>query len=136
MMTNFDAAGREACVVREARTNTPLQALNLMNDVTFNEAARFISQRMMKEAGPDIPSRLRHGFRLVLSRNPNEAELGVLQSNFNYHRDYFASDVSKAQALLKEGDSTADSNLKPAELAAYASVASLILNLDEAITIQ
>jgi len=136
MMTNFDAAGREACVVRETRTNTPLQALNLMNDVTFNESARFIGQRMMKEAGSDTQSRLRHGFRLVLSRNPNEAELGVLQSNFNYHRDYFASDLSKAQALLKEGDSPADPNLNPAELAAYASVASLILNLDEAITIQ
>ena len=136
MMTNFDAAGREACVVRETRTNTPLQALNLMNDVTFSEAARFIGQRMMKEAGADTQSRLRHGFRLVLSRNPSEAELGVLTSDFNYHRDYFASDPSKANALLKEGKSPADPSLKPAELAAYASVASLILNLDEAITIQ
>ena len=53
MMTNFDAAGREACIVRETRTNTPLQALNLMNDVTFIEAARFIGQRMMKEGGSD-----------------------------------------------------------------------------------
>ena len=70
-----------------------------MNDVTFIEAARFIGQRMMKEGGSDTASRLRHGFRLVLSRNPNEAELGVLQSNFNYHRDYFASDPSKAARL-------------------------------------
>ena len=136
MMTNFDAAGREACVVRETRTNTPLQALNLMNDVTFSEAARFIAQRMMKEAGSDVQSRLRHGFRLVLSRQPTDAETGVLQNSFNYHRDYFASDVSKAQALLKEGQSPADPSLNPAELAAYASVASLVLNLDEAITIQ
>jgi len=136
MMTNFDAAGREACVVRETRTNTPLQALNLMNDVTFSEAARFIAQRMMKEAGSDAPSRLRFGFRLVLSRPPTDAELGVLENNFNYHRDYFASDVSKARALLKEGESPADPSLNPAELAGYASVASLILNLDEAITIQ
>jgi hypothetical protein len=136
MMTNFDAAGREACVVRETRTNTPLQALNLMNDITFSEAARFIAQRMMKEAGSDVQSRLRHGFRLVLSRQPTDAEIGVLQNSLNFHRDYFASDVSKAQALLKEGQSPADTSLNPAELAAYASVASLVLNLDEAITIQ
>ena len=72
MMTNFDAAGREACVVRETRTNTPLQALNLMNDVTFNEAARFIGQRMMKEGGSDAASRLRYGFRLVSQRAADE----------------------------------------------------------------
>ena len=64
MMINFDAAGRESCVVRETRTNTPLQALNLMNDVTFLEAARFIGQRMMKEGGADAAARLRYGFRL------------------------------------------------------------------------
>ena len=109
MMMNFDAAGREACVVRETRTNTPLQALNLMNDVTFIEAARFIGQRMMKEGGSDTASRLRYGFRLVLwHAMPTAAELGVLQSNFNYHRDYFASDPTKAKAFLKEGDSPAD----------------------------
>lgn len=136
MMTNFDAAGREACVVRETRTNTPLQALNLMNDVTFTEAARFIGQRMMKEGGREAASRLRYGFRLVLSRAPNDAELTVLQNNLNYHRDYFASDSGKAQALLSEGESRSDTTLDPRELAAYASVASLILNLDEALTIQ
>ena len=103
MMTNFDAAGREACVVREVRTNTPLQALNLMNDVTFNEAARFIGQRMMKEGGSDAASRLNYGFRLILSRAPRTEELGVLESSLNYHRDYFSSDPKKAEALLKVG---------------------------------
>jgi len=136
MMTNFDAAGREACVVRETRTNTPLQALNLMNDVTFTEAARFIGQRMLKEGGVDAAARLRYGFRLVLSRQPNESEIKVLQDNLSYHRDYFASDLSKAKALLAEGDTRADASLDPAQLAAYASVASLMLNLDEAVTIQ
>ncbi len=136
MMSNFDAAAREACVVRETRTNTPLQALNLMNDVTFTEAARFIAQRMMKEAGTDSSARLSHGFRLVLGRAPLANELKLLQDNLAYHRDYFASDVGKAQTLLQEGETRADASLAPQELAAYASVASLMLNLDEAITIQ
>jgi hypothetical protein len=134
MMVNFDAANREACVVRETRTNTPLQSLNLMNDVTFVEAARFLGQRMMKEGGPDAASRLRYGFRLVLSRAPSPEELRLLQSNLAFHRDYFASDAARATALLRQGDSRADDSLPPAELAAYASVASLMLNLDEAVT--
>jgi hypothetical protein len=136
MMTNFDASGREACVVRETRTNTPLQALNLMNDVTFNEAARFIGKRMMKEGGSDPSSRLRYGFRLILSRAPSAEELKVLESSLNYHRDYFNSDLKKADALIKVGDSPADPSLSPQELASYASVASLMLNLDEAVNIQ
>ena len=63
-------------------------------------------------------------------------ELKLLQDNLAYHRDYFASDVGKAQTLLQEGETRADASLAPQELAAYASVASLMLNLDEAITIQ
>jgi hypothetical protein len=69
MMMNFDASQREACTVRENRTNTPLQALNLMNDVTFVEAARFIGQRMLLEGGAEADSRLRHGFRMALGRS-------------------------------------------------------------------
>ena len=71
MMMNFDSAQRETCVVRETRTDTPLQALNLMNDVTFVEAARFLGQRMMKEGGRDADARLRYGFRLALGRAPS-----------------------------------------------------------------
>jgi hypothetical protein len=134
MMVNFDAANREACVVRETRTNTPLQSLNLMNDVTFVEAARFLGQRMIKEGGDNPASRLGHGFRLVLSRAPSQEELHLLESNLAFHRDYFASDPARASSLLRQGDSPADPSLLPAELAAYASVGSLILNLDEAVT--
>jgi hypothetical protein len=134
MMLNFDAANREACVVREHRTNTPLQALNLMNDVTFVEAARFIGQRMMKEGGATPADRLRYGFRLVLARPPSAAEEQVLLDNLRYHLDYFASDERRAQGILRVGDSPADPALAARELAAYASVASLVLNLDEAVT--
>ncbi len=134
MMVNFDAANREACVVRETRTNTPLQALNLMNDVTFVEAARFIGQRMMKDGGAGAAERLRYGFRLVLARPPSAREEQVLVDNLRYHLDYFGSDEKRAAALLAAGESPADPALNPRELAAYAAAASLILNLDEAVT--
>ena len=133
MMMNFDAANREACVVRENRTNTPLQALNLMNDVTFLEAARFIGQRMLKEAGPDPVARLRHGFRLVLARAPSAAEEQVLRDNLQFHMDYFA-DAAKAKEFVAVGESPADPALNARELAAYGAVASLLLNMDEAVT--
>jgi hypothetical protein len=131
MMANFDAAGREACVVRESRTNTPLQALNLMNDVTFLEAARFIGQRMLLEGGDD---RLGFGFRLVTGRAPDSREREVLNNAVSYHLDYFAT--HSADAYLKQGDSPRDPSLKPAEHAAYTAIASLLLNLDEAVTKQ
>jgi len=134
MMANFDSALRESCVVRETRTNTPLQALNLMNDVTFLEAARFIGQRMLREGGVDAASRLRYGFRLVAGRTPVAAEERILRQNLEYHLDYFSSHTDKIKMFLAQGESAADSKLSSMELAAYASVASLLLNSDEAVT--
>jgi len=134
MLVNFDAANREACVVRENRTNTPLQALNLMNDVTFVEAARLIAQRMLREAGPAPADRLRYGFRLVLSRPPSAAELEVLSGSLEFHRDHFAGRPEEARRYLHQGDSPPDPALPAPELAAYTAVASLVLNLDEAVT--
>ena len=133
-MMNFDAAGRESCVVREIRTNTPLQALDLMNDVTFLEAARFIGQRMLEEGGSDDASRLRYGFKLVLSRAPSAGELEILADSLHFHRDKFAGNPKDADALLHLGESKPDAALNPRELASYASIASLILNMDEAVT--
>ncbi len=135
MMMNFDAAGRETCVVRESRTDTPMQALNLMNDVTFIEAARALGQRMM-QAAPAPADRLRYGFRLLLSRYPSADETKALEASLNYHRDYFQTRPAAATKLLEQGESKPDPKLNPQELAAYASVASLMLNLDEAVTKQ
>ncbi|MCC6587075.1 MAG: DUF1553 domain-containing protein [Bryobacterales bacterium] len=133
MMLNFDAANREACVVRENRTNTPLQALNLMNDVTFLESARFIAQRMLKEGGATQQDRIRHGFRIVTGRRPHQQEEQVLLASLNYHLDYFARDTEKAQTYASIGETPADKSLNPRELASYSAVASLLLNLDEAV---
>ena len=81
-MMNFDSALRESCVVRENRTNTPLQALNMMNDVTFVESARFIGQRMLREGGTLAADRLSYGFRLLTGRTPTAQEAQILRRAF------------------------------------------------------
>ena len=132
-MSTFDAPGREACTVRQTRTNTPLQALALLNDVTYVEAARGLAARMMTERKSER-DRIRRGFRRVVARPPvareEEVLLAALRRNLARYRD----DRAAAHRLISVGDSKPDPNLDPAELAAYTTVASLILNLDEAIT--
>ena len=134
MMINFDAAGRETCVVREIRTDTPLQSLNLMNDVTFLEAARALGQRMVREGGPEAEQRLAYGFRLATGRPPKARERDVLLSSLRYYRDLFHSRPDQAQQYLGQGDAPRDSKLDVSEAAAYATIGSLILNLDATVT--
>ena len=133
-MMTFDAAGREACSVRPVRTSTPLQALALLNDVTFVEAARVLAQRVMREGGPSPEARLRLAFRLVLARAPSDAELKVLRRNLDSQLAHFQTEPSAAQELVRAGEAPRDAGLAVGELAAYSTVAGLILNLDEAIT--
>jgi hypothetical protein len=135
-MQVFDATAREQCTVRDTRTNTPLQALNLMNDVTYVEAARMLAERMLliSEAGPQ--QRLAWAFRAVTSRPPDEMEQQTLLENLNAQLAYFRGHPREAEKLLMIGEKRNSPKLNPAELAAYATTASLILNLDEAITKQ
>ena len=134
MMMNFDAAGRETCVVRELRTNTPLQALNLMNDVTYLEAARKMAERMLHEGGDTPASRIAYGFELATARMPSGREAEVLLGSFSFYRDAFQSAPADASKYLSQGEAPRDEKLDPRELAAYAAVASRILNLDAAVT--
>ncbi len=134
-MTSFDAAGREMCCVRPGRTSTPLQALALMNDVTFVEASRALAQRVLREASR-AEDRLRLMFRLVLSRQPRPQELKVLADDWADQLTRFHAAPAAAQLLVRAGESPHDEKLDPVELAACQSVASLILNLDEAVTKQ
>jgi hypothetical protein len=134
MMMNFDAAGREACVVRAVRTNTPLQSLNLMNDVTFLEAARALGQRMMHEGGTSPADRIAFGFRLATSRAPKPRESEVMLSSYRYYLDMFQTEPNAAVKYLSQGEAPRDAKLNPTELAAYSTVASLILNLDETVS--
>ncbi|MDQ1471919.1 MAG: hypothetical protein QOJ99_3399, partial [Bryobacterales bacterium] len=136
MMANFDAPGREACAVRETRTNTPLQALDLMNDVTFMEAARVLAQRMMKEGGPTPAARISFAFRLATMRSPVAHEAEILRNSYQYNLDRFQTTPEAAIKLISQGESPRDPSLDPAELGAYTAIASLILNLDETVTLQ
>ena len=130
MMASFDSAGREACTVRETRTNTPLQALELMNDVAFVETSRHLAQRMMKAGGLDF------GFRMATSRLLTDHERSILMNSFRYNLDRYQTHPEAALQLLSQGESPRDTSLNPNELAAWTNVASLILNLDETVTRQ
>jgi hypothetical protein len=133
VMATFDAAGRETCWVRESRTNTPLQALTLLNETGFVEAARVLARRVMVEA-PTPDARLTRAFRCVVSRPPTAAELRILRDGLEEHLARFRADPAAAEKLLATGAAKPDPKLDPAELAAYATVCNLILNLDEAVT--
>jgi hypothetical protein len=132
-MLLFDAPFRETCALRRSRSNTPLQALNLLNDPTYVEAARFLAQRMISEGGKSIESRLTHGFRLLLGRNPSPQELQVLTAAVERSIKDFTKDPEAAKQLLTLGEAKKDDKLPPAELAAYTTVASTLINLDETI---
>jgi hypothetical protein len=133
-MMNFDAPNRETCVVRQVRTNTPLQALSLMNDVTFVEASRKLAERMMVEGGRSERDRIGWVFRTVLARPPRGDESEVLEQALAKFRSHYAANEADAVALLGQGESPRNLKLDARELAAYTGVASLVLNLDETIT--
>ncbi len=129
----FDAQGREACSVLESRTNTPLQALNLLNDVTYVEASRVLAARVM-HATKTPEDRVTLTFRLVLARTPTVDERRLLRSAFDRHLARYRRDPAAAKKLLAIGESKRDERLDLSEHAAYTALASVILNLDEAIT--
>jgi hypothetical protein len=133
-MTTFDAPLRETCVVRQTRTNTPLQALALLNDVPYVEAARALAQRAMKEGGTTAADRLQWAFRLATGRRPRSVELQVLLDGLEHHRKELGRDRSSAVRLVTVGESIRDSSLDVMELAAYTAVAGLLFNLDEVVT--
>ena len=132
----FDAPDREKCAARRALTNTPLQALALMNDPTYVEAARALAQRALLEGGKNDDSRVIYAFRLATARTPTGKEVGVLRDLLKGRRRLFAADRRSAVRLIDVGESGRDSRLDAAELAAWTTVASVILNLDETITKQ
>ncbi len=135
-MVNFDSPNRETCTVRETRTNTPLQALNLMNDVTFIEAARKLAERMLAEGGKDPAERIQFAYELVLARPAKQPEVQVILDTLAGFESRYRADRNSAKEFLGYGDSPQSRKLDPRELAAYSSIASLILNLDEAVTKQ
>ena len=133
-MLAFDAPSREECTVDRPRSNTPLQALVLLNDPTYVEAARALAERVIREANTDPQSRLELAYRLVLVRAPRPEELAPLQDLYANHRTYYQEQPAEAAKLLAVGELPIGKDLDQAELAATTSLMRVILNLHETIT--
>jgi hypothetical protein len=132
MMTGFNAANREVCIVRNDLTNTPLHALTLMNNVVFIEAARVLAEHMIEQRAI-LDEQIALGFIRVIGRRPEAPELKGLAAAYHTFHRHFEQDPDSAQALLKTGDRLCRTLFDEVNLASMAMVASAILNLDEAI---
>ncbi len=133
-MSNFDAPNREQSCTRRERSNTPMQALQLMNDVQHFEAARALAERVIAEGGQDDSAKLHWLFRTVLSRKPDAKEFSMLTAALAKQRDLYQKDPKSAEKAIQVGEST-PKNISPApETAAWTLIANLVLNLDETVT--
>jgi len=133
-MSTFDAPSREACQVRRERTNTPLQALLLLNEPQFVEAARALAERTLREGGSTSVDRLAYMFRLVTSRAPNANDLAELSSAVNDLSVHYTKEPAAAKQLIATGETKPDPRWSPSELAVWTMIGNVILNLDEVIT--
>jgi hypothetical protein len=133
-LTLLDAPSRESCTPRRSRTNTPTQALALMNDVQFIEAARHFAARAIKDGGKTSQERAMYMLRLATCREPRENELAVVVKSYEKHLADFRADGEAAKKLLSVGDSPRDELLDAVEHAAWTMVGNLILNLDEVLS--
>jgi hypothetical protein len=133
-LVTFDAPDRETCTVRRSRTNTPLQALILMNDPTYVEAARKLAERVMTEGGTTADERIAFAFRVMVGRRPSERESAVLRQVYDAQLAKYRKDPGAAKKLLSVGESPRNEALDAAEVAAWAVVGNVLLNLDEALT--
>ena len=131
-MTTFDAPSREACQVRRERTNTPLQALVLLNDPQFVEAARVLAERILL-AEKDDSKRIQLIFRSVTARYPQANELQELNDILLTYKQYFSNKPEKAQQLISSGDSPVNTKINKQQVAAWTLLANQLLNLDEVI---
>jgi hypothetical protein len=133
-MNAFDAPSREACTVRRERTNTPLQALLLLNETQYVECSRALAERVLHEAGPTPEARVAYLFKLAAARPPDARETKELLAIYADNLTNYTRDPDAARKLIPVGESKPDSRLNVSELAAWTMVANLVLNLDEIIT--
>ncbi len=133
-MVAFDAPNREICTVARPSTTTPLQALVLLNDVQYVEAARAFAERILARDNDDETERLRWAFEECVSRPPTDEELSVLTDALFRERTRYANNKTAAQKYLANGESPRNENIPPAEHAAWSQIAALLLNLSETVT--
>jgi hypothetical protein len=132
-LATFDAPDRETCTVRRARTNTPLQALVLLNDPTYVEASRKLAERILTEGGESPDARIDFLFRLATARRPSDREHAILMALLRDQEQKYREDAKAADQLLEVGESARNSTLPKDQLAAWTTMASAVLNLDEAV---
>ena len=133
IMMSFNAGDREVCTMRQSRTNTPLQALTLMNNVTFVESARVLAEEML-HAGESFAVQVQRGYQSVMAREASKEEIGRLEDDYSAFLSEFSKTPDAVTQLLKTGEKPYDQNLNSAQLAAMTIVASTLLNLDESLT--
>ena len=133
-MLTFDAPTRETCTAQRSLTSTPLQALVLMNDPTFIESARRLAERMMILPDKNAAARVEFAFRSATARRPTPEEVRILLDVFEAQQVAYAKTPNNAASLLAVGESQHDTSLDATHLAAWTTVASMILTLDETIT--
>jgi hypothetical protein len=133
-MVNFDAPNREQFCTRRERSNTPLQALQLMNDVQHVESARAFAERMLTEGGTSPKERITFAYRTLLSRPPVDAEIEIINRQLTAHLARYQQDGAAAAKLIAHGESKPREGLNSSELAAYTMLANTLLNLDETVT--
>lgn len=134
MLAAFDAPSREECTVERPKSNTPQQALALLNDPTFVEAARALAAKVIASGGTEIKPRLDYAFRIVLQRTPRTEEVNVLTKLLEKHRAEYQAEAAAAEQLLKVGESPMPDSMAKADLAAWTSVCRVLLNLHETVT--
>jgi hypothetical protein len=130
----FDAPGREECTINRPRSNTPLQALALLNDPTYVEAARAFAEDIVRRGGPDVNERIDWTFMQALDRQPSAQETALVAKLFEQERAHYAQDTADAKELVSVGERPVPKDLDPGQLAAWTEVARAVLNLHETIT--
>ncbi len=132
-MALFDASNRDQCEVKRSKTNTPLQALMMMNDPTVLEASRVMAQKLLP-VNSAIDQKLTKAFRLIVCRNPTAKELDILQGYYNEQLDQFKQNKLNAQETIKTGEYPMIENMNANDLAALMKVIEAIYNMEESIT--
>jgi hypothetical protein len=133
-MLMFDSPSREICTVKRSRSNTPLQALALLNEVTYVEAARKLAERMLSEGGATAEARIAWAFQQATGRRAEKSEIELLTKGLKSRLARFEADSDAARKLINQGASKPDPKWASTELAAYTTTANVLLNLDEVVT--
>jgi hypothetical protein len=133
-MAVFDAPSREICAIRRVRTNTPLQSLVTLNDPVYVEAAQALARRIVRDGGPTVSSRARHGLQLCLGRPPRPEQIEPLVTLYTREHERYGKDLSAARSLATDPIGPLPPDMEAAELAAWTTVANVLLNLDAVLT--